>query len=125
MGAAFLIKEGIGLVIRGNEMTMTRGDSESITISVVNEDGTKNLLEVGDTIYFTVKKNINTDEKIMQKVITHFTNNVAIIEIEPIDTDNLDFGDYVYDVQLTKSDGKVMTIITPNRFTIGGEVTYE
>ena len=41
MGAAFLIKEGIGLVIRGNEMTMTRGDSESITISVVNEDGTK------------------------------------------------------------------------------------
>ena len=62
MGAAFLIKEGIGLVIRGNEMTMTRGDSESITISVVNEDGTKNLLEVGDTIYFTVKKEVGIEE---------------------------------------------------------------
>lgn len=104
---------------------MIRGDSESITISVINEDGTENLLEHGDTIYFTVKKQVGVEEKAIQKVVTIFPDNVAIIDIKPSDTDNLPFGDYVYDVQLSKENGNVITVIQPNRFAISGEVTYE
>ena len=113
------------MIIRKNEMTMIRGDSESITISVINEDGTESLLEHGDTIYFTVKKQVGVEKKAIQKVITIFPNNTAIIDIEPEDTNDLPFGEYVYDVQLSKANGKVITVIQPNRFTISGEVTYE
>jgi len=31
----------------------------------------------------------------------------------------------VYDLQLSKADGSVITIIRPSKFTIEGEVTYE
>lgn len=106
-------------------MTMTRGDSESITISVVDEDNRETLLEKGDKIYFTVKKDVGMTEKTIQKIVTDFANNVAIIDIEPVDTNNLDIGDYIYDVQLTKKTGRVITIIKPHKFTIEDEVTYE
>ena len=44
--------------------------------------------------------------------------------IEPEDTSGLDFGNYVYDVELTLADGTVNTIIPPSTFKVMGEVTY-
>ena len=111
--------------VDGNNITMTRGDSETILIFC------KDILETivpfvtGDKIYFTVKVNMYQEIIILQKIITIFTDGKAIVVISPIDTKDLEFRSYIYDVQITKADGTVSTIIPPSKFIIGGEVTYE
>ena len=104
---------------------MIRGDSEAIKVSCRNENGEDVLLTEGDTIYFTVKKSTRTEEKTLQKVITEFTDGVALITIFPEDTRELKTGIYYYDIQLNRANGQVKTIIPPSTFTINAEVTYE
>lgn len=111
--------------IVGTAISMTRGDSESITFSCQDEDGNKINFVEGDTVYFTIKKSVTTEEKILQKVITIFTNGEAIIVIDPADTKTLKYGTFKYDIQLTSATGSVTTVILPSDFTINGEVTYE
>ena len=111
--------------VDGNNITMTRGDSETISIFCRNEDLTLAPFVTGDIIYFTVKANMHEEIITLQKIITIFTDGKAIVVIAPLDTKELAFRSYVYDVQLTKADGTVSTIIPPSKFIIGGEVTYE
>ena len=35
------------------------------------------------------------------------------------------FRSYYYDIQLTRADGTVKTIIPPSMFTVKGEITYD
>jgi len=112
--------------IDGTNLSMIRGDSECITITLYNSEGDVVKFEEGDTVYFTVKENLQTNVKIIQKVIKEFRDGKAIIELDPDDTKNLPFSKpYIYDVQLTSKDGKVTTIIPPSRFTLKGDVTNE
>ena len=104
---------------------MIRGDSEAIKVSCRNESGVDIPLVEGDIVYFTVKRSTNTEEKILQKIVTEFTEGVALITIFPEDTKELKTGIYYYDIQLTRADGTVKTIIPPSKFTIKREVTYE
>ena len=111
--------------IQGYNITMIRGDTETIKVSCKDAQGVNVPLKDGDTLYFTVKTSISTEEKVMQKVITEFTDGIAYINISPDDTKSLSFRTYYYDIQLTRADGTVKTIIPPSKFTIKGEVTYE
>ena len=104
---------------------MIRGDSECIKVSCRNESGVDIPLVEGDIVYFTVKRNTNTEEKILQKIVTEFTEGVALITIFPEDTRELKTGIYYYDIQLNRADGTVKTIIPPSIFAVKGEVTYE
>lgn len=112
--------------IVGKTIYMTRGDTETITVSLRDSTGADMPLVVGDTIYFTVKSSPQTEDKILQKVITTFDEGKAIIDIVPEDTKSLLApSECVYDVQLTRADGSVTTIIKPSNFVIEEEVTYE
>ena len=111
--------------IEGTNINMIRGDSQVITVSCKDSNGIVIPFETGDTIYFTVKTSVYSEPKIMQKVITEFVDGNAIINIAPIDTKLLDFRCYYYDVQFSKTDGTVTTIIKPSKFNIEGEITYE
>ena len=111
--------------VDGTKITMTRGDSETISIFCKDILGTAVPFVTGDTVYFTIKRDIHEANIILQKIITTFIDGKAIVTILPIDTKALEFISYIYDVQLTKADGTVTTIIPPSKFTIGGEVTYE
>ncbi len=112
--------------IRRNKMSMTRGDSESFTIRLRDKESKDYILfETGDTVYFTVKDNEEETDIVLQRIVTVFDEGKAVIEIDPEDTKDLEFGDYVYDVQLTDKNGKVTTIIKPNEFILEGEVTYD
>ena len=108
-----------------NVVTMVRGDSETITVSCVDGNGNAVQFIEGDTIYFTIKKTIDTAEKILQKVIKEFIDGSAIIEIEHADTANIEPGTYMYDIQYNDQFGKVSTIIKPNLFKIEGDITHE
>ena len=111
--------------IQGTNISMTRGDSETIKVTVKDTLGNAIPLVTGDTICFTVREGMLSKTKIIEKIITEFDDGEALITISPQDTNNLRFISYVYDIQLTKEDGSVKTIITPADFTITGEVSYD
>lgn len=120
-----MAQRGGGMIVDGNNLKMTRGDSETISISFVDKDKVPVVFSKEDIMYFTVKKSINTKRIAIQKIIRDFPNGELKIDIEPSDTSGLTFGDYVYDIQFNKHDGTVKTIVPPSDFVIGGEVTYE
>ena len=113
------------MIVRGDNLEMTRGDTEQLTVSREDEAGTQIDFVAGDVVYFTVKTSVNVTDIILQKTITTFTDGKAIIEIEPADTSSLSYGTYRYDVQLTELGGDVTTLIRPAAFKISGEVTYD
>ncbi len=111
--------------VRGTSLSMIRGDTETLTVACQNTAGEAVPFVDGDIVYFTVKKSVRDEEKALQKIVTDFLEGEAIIEIYPEDTKHLNFGKYVYDVQLTKANGDIFTIVPASGFSIEGEVTYE
>jgi len=116
--------------ISGTDMTMIRGDTEVISVCT-KRDNVLVPFVPGDTVYFSVKRYLNSSTYTIQKVITSFIDGYAYIEIDPLDTKTLAIGDYIYDIQvvyppLTEEDiAVVTTIIWPSTFTIEQEVTEE
>lgn len=103
--------------VKGTDIYMTRGDSESIGVKLNGY-----TLIAGDKVELTVRRSIGSRE-VIHKTVTEFSDNSVIIPIMPDDTERLSFGKYVYDIQLTYG-GSVKTIVTPSVFEIGEEVTY-
>lgn len=102
--------------IIGTNLSMTRGDSESISVTFTNYEP-----QAGDVVEMTVRKNAKGSAVMRKKA--EFSGNKAIIAINPEDTERLDFGRYVYDVQLTYG-GAVKTVIPISELNILEEVTY-
>lgn len=99
---------------------LTRGDTARLTVSITNEtDSSEYVMQDGDTLTLTVKKDVNDAEPSFQKVL----NRTNTFHIEPKDTAQLQFGRYKYDVQLTTAGGDVYTVIAPNSFDILQGVT--
>lgn len=110
---------------KNKDIYMTRGDSETISISLSDTSDVSIPFEPGDTVYLTIKTDANTSTKVLQKQVTSFVGGKAIFTIQPSDTSSLNYGSYLYDIQWTRSDGFKRTIITPSMFVIEKEVTYE
>lgn len=106
-----------------NVITMTRGDYGLFSVEILKakENPTDPdefyELEEGDVVYFTVKKNTKSDTPLIQKT-------GLLIEILHDDTKDLNYGTYVYDVQLTHANGEPDTFITYTDFVIEQEVTW-
>ena len=117
------------MIIRGNDLIMTKGDTEYLTVELLDADDVARNYDIGDTIYFTVKYNSKMVEKVFQKVITTFSGNEAVIKIEPRDTKDLLVNRLEYDIQLTKANGDITTLIPPPDqkayLILGGEITYD
>ena len=112
------------MTINGEDISMIRGDTESLTVSITEDGEAKDFVD-GDTVYFTVKANKETTTKTLQKTVTSFTDGAAVIEIAHADTSSLTVGIYDYDIQATFADGTVKTVIGPAYFELLPEVTYE
>lgn len=110
-----------------NTFEIVRGDSANfdIYLPIYNEEGEiigEYDLQPGDTLLFTVKKNTKTEEIIFQKSGQHIT-------INPSDTEEVPYGKYVYDAELTYASPEgvepfVDTVIQPTEFKILDEVTF-
>ena len=105
------------MTITGTKLSMVRGDSESIAVTPSRP------FTAGDTVYFTVRESAE-DPIVLQKTVTEFPDGKAVIGIGHEDTQGLDFGDYVYDIQVTWADGTVKTLVEMSRFRLREEVTY-
>lgn len=103
-----------------NVIKITRGDSAIFKVNVISQRGGGIYpLKSTDKLVFTVKKSTKSPVPLIQKELI----NSEII-LEPLDTSMLDYGDYVYDVQLTTHKGMVDTIIPPSKFKVLEEVTF-
>ena len=102
-----------------NEIKLIRGDTAFFNIEIVNEVGEVYELQETDKLVFTVKASVYDEDVLIQKDIRR---NIII---DHDDTKNLSYGDYVYDVQLTKENGEVSTVIPPTKFSILEEVNYD
>lgn len=107
-------------------MEIIRGDSAAFDVTVYDTDeetGEKIIytLNPGDTLTFTVKKNTKTTEVLIQKIAEGELNTITI---NPEDTNELGYGSYKYDIQFTRADGYVDTIIPPTIFKVSEEVTF-
>lgn len=99
---------------------LTRGDTARLTIPIINSaSNDEYVMQSGDVLFFTVKKSAKDTNYLFQKEST----GTNAIHIKPEDTDNLSFGKYKYDVQLTTASGDVYTIIEPSVFEIMEEIT--
>lgn len=108
-------------------MEFTRGDTYRFKFQRLDENG--GVIESkAQKMWFTVKRNYNTKEKLIQKTlekneITFDSEFFYHIIIEPSDTSGLQYKKYVYDIQV-ENDGIVSTI-AKGELNLTHEVTFE
>ena len=109
------------MTVSGTELSMVRGDTESITVTCPAAP-----FQAGDVLTLTIREGDVYGSIVLQKTISEFgADGSAVINIEHGDTTGLEMGsDYVYDIQLVQANGNYITIIKPSKFTIEEEVTY-
>ena len=106
--------------ISGTDITLTRGDSLFLQISL-KKNGEPYTPAEGSRIRFAMKQSYKDpdSEVLLEKQIPLDT---LILEFEPQDTKPFPMGKtYVYDIELTDEHGHVDTFIQ-GTFTIGKEV---
>lgn len=89
--------------ITGTTITLTRGDTFEALVSA----------------RFAMKENYDDPRPLLVKDIPIDT---MMLTLEPQDTADLNFGKYVYDIQLTKANGKVDTFISKAILKLSEEV---
>lgn len=103
-----------------NNIYMTRGDSAVFHLDILDPSSNPYDIPNGTSLLFTVKSDTETTAIMLQKSVID-----GNITINPADTSALDYGDYVYDVQMVLPDGYTSTIISPSLFRLMQEVTFQ
>lgn len=105
-------------------MILTRGDTGAYKFTRINAAG-EPITEAPDALYFTVKRSFSYSDFVLQKSMEDMTldnDGTWHFVIEPEDTATLDYGDYVYDIEVTVSD--YVKTISKGKFSITEEATW-
>lgn len=105
--------------VKKTTITMTRGDTLKLTVNLMDASGAPYIPQEGDAMRFACKKDYSDTEVLIEKDIPMDT---MLLHLEPSDTKPLDFGDYVYDMQITFANGDVDTFIDKAIFRLTEEV---
>ena len=100
-----------------NKIILTKGDNAQFDIRIYNKEGEEVEIKPDDVITLTVKKNADGEA-----VITKTAEELNTIYFIPNDTEDLDAGLYVYDIQYENGFGEINTIVS-SFFEIIGEIT--
>ena len=106
------------ITIDDNVISLTRGDSAAVLVELVDTEGYRYIPDESDRIRFAMSKNYGDEEPLIIKEVDHESMQVYI---NPEDTKGLDFGSYVYDVEVTDGSGHVVTVLM-SKFKITKEV---
>lgn len=107
----------------------TRGDTIQFKFQRKNKNDESVIETKPDQMWFTVKENVNTKSKVIQKTLTDgsiiFSENDSFyhITIDPIETTNLAYASYPCDIQIKI--GNVIKTIKKGELKITEEVTDE
>ena len=103
-----------------------RGDTFKLPIQLKNND---EVIKVKvEKMYFTIKDVAYSKDVILQKklddgITFDSETGIYLVEIKPEDTDNLNFGDYEYDLEIINN-GEVETPLI-GTFKITKEITHK
>lgn len=107
-------------------LSMIRGTTQTINISVKDTDGAAYQLADGEVLRFGVKqKPEDSDSNCLIKkelTIENLDEDVYVLTLLPSDTQDLDFGNYYYDVGL-QSGTNYYNVIECSPFIIGYNIT--
>lgn len=105
--------------VRNNTIFLTRGDTFKAKITITYPNGKVYTPIEGDSVRFALKESVEDEECLIYREVPIDT---MLLVINPEDTKELEFGSYVYDIQLTKANGDVDTFITASKFKLTAEV---
>lgn len=105
--------------IKNTSITLTRGDTLKLQVSIQDEQGEPYIPKNDDVIRFAMKKDYLDSTPLIFKVIP---NDTMMLILESSDTKALPFGKYVYDIQLTNGSGEIDTFITKAQLNLTEEV---
>lgn len=109
----------MSVFVNGNNITLTRGDSLILHVSMTRNDEPYTP-SAGDSIRFALGRDKRgTSEPIILKNIDI---NDMTLRIDPEDTKTLSYGTYYYDIEYTSEEGYVDTFIGPSSFKLTEEV---
>ena len=94
--------------ILDTKITLTRGDTFKTVITIKNHDGEEYQPQEGDVVRFAMKKKYKDEKPLLVKILD---NEDLLLELTPEDTKSFNYGDYVYDIEITLSNGEVYTFI--------------
>lgn len=106
-------------------MRIIRGDSKTFTFQRKNKNG-EVIAEKPDKMYLTIKQNEYEKQALIQKTFDDgiiFENGTYYVDFLPKDTDDLSFGEYVYDIEIINGD--IVKTIKKDTFIIDSEVTHK
>ena len=106
-------------------MEFIRGDTIGISFSLKYKDDNVVSKEEIDSLFITIKKSIYTEEIIFQKTLENVEideNGIVHLVFEPEDTECLEYGKYVFDIEVTLKSGYRKTKLS--EFNITGETTF-
>ena len=106
------------LQVQGTNISIIRGDTGTIDINISVNGVPYQILDT-DKIVFSVKKYYDTDAYAIQK-----TAESGKIKLLHTDTNELSTGNYVWDMQITTTNGDVATI-GPGKLNVLPDVTRE
>ena len=107
--------------VEGTTISLTRGDSLRLNLTIKRKK-TQEIYtpESGDSIRFALKKRFDDSLPVLISKPIPIADPL-ILALDPEDTKSLRFGDYVYDIELTKANGLVDTFIHDAIFKITPE----
>lgn len=108
---------------------MPRGDIREVLFNVYVDDQGQEVIYTDDfdEIYFTVKELFEDEEYLFQKRLTSGTitkdeESTYHLTIEAQDTNELEFGEYVFDIELVA--GSTIKQTTTGKLVLSYESTY-
>ena len=111
------------LKISGNKISLTRGDSAYITLTINTENDIYTLND-GDEVRVQVRDMPNTGELIFEGTIEMIEDEI-VWHIYPDQTKDLEVATYYWDAQLQTSNGDIFTFIPASAFKLLDEVTMD
>lgn len=112
----------------GYDLAMTRGDTESLTVTMtVDVGGDSQPFDAAEAVLTVRDKRDGI--RVFEIDATTLVDGVAVFDFPHDLTADLAAGKYVYDVQATTSEGVVKTPLgglkSPCKFTLYQDVTYD
>lgn len=90
------------------DIEFPRGDTCPVTFTLKDSEGNILIPTETDELYFTLKKSYNSSDFILQKKYSNndfdVSNNKISFVLSHTDTGSLNYGNYVYDIQIKSGD---------------------
>lgn len=107
--------------VDNNRITLTRGDTLAVEVELTEADGAPYEYTEGDKIRFAISEGYDSELNYHLIYEDEFSAETLIFTMPASETKKLRYKTYNYDVELTRANGAVETVIS-SQITVTGEV---